>query len=367
MNTPIRRLLPSRLWLIATVLAVALASLSSTPVFAAHTNPNLNLNQALAFRHVVETDDLLVLIWYELPKAEWRTPAAGMAGAHMVVTSCLAADQTAIKDTSDWANDCWTSLNEAIVVQTLWDGAGGTSNLKSLRALPRVGHGLSAVYLKAGHGLTWNTTTFQTCIEGSASTWTTVPRTCLNLNWQDSASLTATPAVIEPWLVQLMLNLQQSNALPKNTFVSGAKITQTGTIFPREAFPVIMSIVPGAFFVGIAQAFQDFSPSTATPLSSSISTEAQASTVWKSVNSVRAEYLGVSVRTFGAIGFMLAALAVAIGAMMTMGNPAMAAFLGAMVVAVGVFMDLVPLAAVFVALAVMVVLGGAWLFRRVPG
>lgn len=340
-----------RLFSVMALVGTLILAIAIRPAFAA--NPTISIHEAHAFEHVLETDDLLILVRYELPTDDWRS------ADYMVDHTC--------DDVDDLDDNCWNSLETGMVLHTLYDDDRDTGMLSGVRTISRIGHSLSGIYLEAGHGLTWDDTSYETCVEGSSTTFSPVPNACFTLFWHSSDDLASTSAVIEPYLVQMALNIEEEFPKTPTTFVNMDKITDEGVRFAREAFPAIMSVVPGAFFAGVDHAFDDFGPdATPTDLESGIETAAQASSVWQSAEDVAGEYFGMSVGTWGSVlTLLVAGVVVAAGARIT-GSAAMGVLVGSTVVGTGLFMDFLPIEPLWVVVAVMLVLGGSVIFARFP-
>ena len=339
-----------RRWWLWFVLVAALATMGG-PAHAAIVD--VSIYEASAYQNVVATGDLLVLIRYELPTTDWQV------ATYMNNATCA--------DAADFVDPCYISLQEGVALQTLYDGPAATASLRSIRQLPRVGQGLSALYLAAGHGLTFSTTTYETCVEGSATAFSPMPQSCITIQWNTSANVAATPAVIQPGLLAVSANLEQAAAQAKNTFLNIDKITQTGMIFMREAFPPMPLIVPDAFFIGTTNVFADVAPTPgATGLESDIQSTAQASTAWSATQDIAREYGGVSVRMLGSVLVLALTLATTVAVGQVTGNFPVGALAGGIVLGGGVLQDFVVLGPVFVTLGVLLIIGSSWLFRRVP-
>ena len=317
---------------------------------------DITMNQAQAYRHVVQTDDLLILVRFELPTDDWSN------STYVTNTSCA--------DANDFSDLCYTSLRSGAAIQTLYSGAHEARGvaLAGFRSLPRIGQGLSALYLNPGHGLTWANATYETCVEGSSSLFSPIPHSCLTLQWcPDCADPDTTPIRLDLDLVQMMLNLEEELDQPQNLFVNIDKITQTGIIFPREAFPSMRSVVPGAFFTGVSSAFNDFRPTlTPSSLQATAAAAAAASTFRSSLEDVSNEYLGAPINLVGALITVIIAASIMGGSMMVTRDVSTSALLGSLAIPVGWYLGFIPTAAIWVILALAMTLGGIWLFRRLP-
>ena len=342
-----------RLTLLLAALAALMPTLLSADTVVAIVD--VTIFQADAYRHVAETGDLLVLVRYELPIADWQN------ATYMADATC--------DDANDFSDTCFTRLNQGVALQVFYSAAHDAAGVSqfSVRPVPRVGHGLSAVYLAAGHTVTWGAAAYETCIEGSSTTFNPVPHSCLTINWRDSTGINNTPAVMDENLVQMMLNIQSILDQPINTFVNADKITSTGSIFPREAFPSIQNVVPQSFFAGVEQAFEAFDPPTGPgSLETSTTGAATASAFYTNLDTATQEYFGISVRTLGAMGTMIIAISLAIGGMWATRDVSVSLLMAAMVVPVGWYLNFIDTAALWTAMAIVVIILGLWLWKKAP-
>lgn len=333
------------------VLVAVVLALGLQPAFAA--NPVIHVSEAHAFRNVLESDDLLVIIRYELPVSDWRS------ATYMYDHTC--------DDEDDYSDNCWISLYRGVAQHILYDGPQATGVARALQTPGRVGHGLSGLYLEAGHGLTWGDSTYETCLEGDALTFTPVPYECSTLSWHTSATVADTPGVMDDYLIQMGLNLEEQFPRPVNTFVDGGKITNTGDVFFREAFTYIMSTVPDAFWTSVTRGTTTDVAGTPTPsaLSSAIDTDAQSTDLYTNASRVAGEYGGVNIGIF--TGIMTLLIGVVMGAFATSKTAwPIGMFLTGGIVTVGMWQGFIPVAPVFIALAVIVVIAAGPIFARLP-
>ena len=318
-------------------------------VSAEAVGPTLVLYESHAFRHVIESNDLLVLVRYKLPKADWQN------------TTYM--DNPTCENAKDLSDDCWVSLKPGVALQTLYAGSG---ELWSVRNLPRIENGISAVYLPPGHSVPWGDTAVRSCLDGPSNI-TPKPQVCASLLWHASATVADTPEVIRPVLVQMVLNLEVEAKRPRNTYVNIDKITEQGMIFPREAFPAILFLVPKAFISGVSSAFTDYyPPSGVGALEGQITGQRQTSPFYQNLAIVAREFFGLPVHMVGSLFFFSLALLLGAGLFWATGNPVLGIVVAGMVVLAGSLAGFVPIAGVFAAVAVIITVGVAWVFRRIP-
>ncbi len=219
-------------------------------------NPTMNLNEAHGFQHLIDEGDLLILVQYSLPKAVWRVDQADVSAdtstapffAYMEEGDCIDSDEENLLDL------CYTSILSGAAIHTFYGGAQASSTLLRSRTAPRVGDGVSAVYFGTGHSLTFGDTTYETCIEGSATLFSPVVRECDTLLWHPISTSTANPTVMQAAratnasaLVSIALNLQSRIAGRQEALVVNNFIAPTGAIFFKEGYTNIVEAAPAAF------------------------------------------------------------------------------------------------------------------------
>ena len=216
------------------------------------TNPTMTLLEAHGFQHLIAEGDILILVRYELPKDDWRVDSGDSSfHPYLEEATCFEANE------GNLLYRCWTSLLSGVATQTFYDGSQASGFLTGNRNLPRIGHGLSAIYIGSGHSLTFGNTTYETCVEGSATLFS--PRTvdCDTLLWHtvvdadsDGAFLDDAPAFNDNILVQIGANLEEATPGRVGQYVSNARITPMGSLFFSEAFTGIPLAAPEAFQIG---------------------------------------------------------------------------------------------------------------------
>ncbi len=342
--------------IVALMVGVWQTTVGAWRVAHAQTTIGLSVLEVKGYQHVLETGDMMIFIRYELPVDEWRITT------YMRDFTC--------DDIEDFTDPCYTSLKQGAALHTFFPGAVADVDLAAVRHLPRVGFGLSAVYLVPGHGLNFGDTTYLSCIEGSATLFAPVPRDCNPIEWRTSADLETTLPLFAADITQITLNLEGTLEVGLNQLVDSGGITDTGRLFDLEAFSPSQDIVPESFFTGVGVFSTPFAPTPgAGSLETTIAADAAASTVFIAATGITNEYFGVSVRTLGGGAVLLVALIVFVGTLATVKGvegSAMGALFGALVIGLGFYMGFVPAGIIFASLAIVVVLGLMTLYRRVP-
>ena len=233
--------------------------MGTSTVFAADpvANPSMAISEVHGFQHLIEENDMMILVRYEMPKTEWRIDQADVNAetstepfvAYMEEADCFENNENNLMDL------CYRSLLSGIATQTFYDGdPDGSGSLKANRTLPRVGQGLSGLYLGTGHGLTFGDTSYESCVEGSATVFS--PRTvlCQSVLWHSVATTTANPGIMAaareqnaPVLVSIAENLESEAAGKFGAFVVNRRITPMGAIMFIEAYTNIQRGAPDAF------------------------------------------------------------------------------------------------------------------------
>ena len=239
---------------VAAIMALAILILGIETAEAVVANPTMTLNEALGMQHLIEEGDMLIIVRYELPKNDWRVDDdPDIADPFMEKDSCFEDDERDLLDL------CWTSLLSGVASHTFYDGdQDGTpaASLVRQRTLPRVGHGISGVYIGTGHSLTFGNTSYETCLEGAAATFS--PRTvaCTTIVWNTVTDTDGDGSFIDDAPAQNALTFQDlannlGGDLPgrAEAVVTNNLITPVGVIFFSEAFSNAVRAAPAAFAV----------------------------------------------------------------------------------------------------------------------
>jgi len=200
--------------------AVGALTLIST-ASAAHDLTSCITSLRVAFHHVLETDDLLVLLRFALVE-DLSDPAESTYGPQ-------AASLALYEDIADPP------------VQRFHP--------------PRTGYGLAAVYLSASEAtaITFGGADVRVCLEANPTLFGTPLDSCDSggsLTWENTADSAATLAVLRTWTLQLVTSIEQDDPdLGSNTLVYGSYITDQGAPYVVESFPSLYTLVPTIFGV----------------------------------------------------------------------------------------------------------------------
>lgn len=378
-------------------MAVTFLWLAPKAVFATPSTdqdpPEVNVYEAHGFANVMEPDDRLILIRYELPLDQWQFDgktatttnpvhdANDVSVSYMKNATCT--DLSSLSSTNPLPDSCYTSLLSGIITQQFFNGLASDPNSQNLaiRTLPRVGDGMSGLYIRAGHGLAplsggsdaeqAELQTYETCVTGavnvfSAPTFTGNINICLKPIWHPTTLVTEKDALSQTY-VNMVMNIQEEMNEPVNRYVAQDVITEEGIIFPREAFTLAVQSAPTAFYTGVSQPWLDYNTvPTPSAFEQQLETGAQATTMYKAVVDTGSWYFGMEANVAGTLGaFALIGIVVTATAIMTRGVT-YPAVLGLLVLLGATFMGFVPVAGVWVAMAGFLTLGATVIFRKFP-
>jgi len=286
---------------IAFVLAAVPFLLYSAPASAQIAPPTFLITEVHGMQHLVAEGDMLILIRYELPKTEWRDDTG--ADALMEEADCLEGNEANPIDL------CWTSVLPGLASHTFYSGAQATATLVGQRNLPRIGHGLSALYVGTGHGLDFGSTTYESCVEGSATFFTPRPVACRTILWHtvtdvdgDNLFLDDAPIQNDNVFRDIMRNLQEEMPGRTEALLSNNLITPNGKLYIVEAYTNAEDAAPTAFGIArVAPVAVSLTSTAATVAESAIALEAQGSRMWNYVNDFNNNHLDGTI-SMGIVG-----------------------------------------------------------------
>ena len=361
--------------LFALIAITLLATLPAGIVSAQVAPPTLDLVEAYGFSNVLENDDRLILIRYDLPLADWQIDANTVTPpfptAFMVDAVCeTPTEPVQLKD------PCYTSLKSGMVLNTFYNGTRGGAGVTQvgIRSVPRIGDGLSGIYIRAGHGLApigAPSAGYEVCVEGSSTvfalpTYNATPVECMNPVWITIPSVSEKENMTAI-LTSLMTNIQEELNQPVNTYVDQGIITQSGAIMPREAMSAIATAAPNAFYVGVVQPWSDFDLTlTPTALEQSVANANQSERIYQAFDGVALEYLGTTPTVLGGVTFLIFAIIVVMAVGFVTRSIMYGSMLGILVLICGMFAGLFPVAGLFVLIGLLLLLGSTYVFRRFP-
>ena len=156
---------------------ILIASLVA-PVFASDPveSPPVILAESHVMESFVQEGDLIVMIRYELPLENWQFDQATTT-ADQVVTTPYMQRATCEDDNPELISGlCYTSIFSGIAMQNVYNGKSSTDPIVGSRTLPRIGHGISALYFPPGHDL--ETDNLLTCLSTSSTLFTNPANEC---------------------------------------------------------------------------------------------------------------------------------------------------------------------------------------------
>ena len=337
------------------VVALILGALAT---MAPISNPTMTLEEAHAFEHLLNEGDMLILIRYDLPAESWRGDSGDDPTAPLMEEAdCHDGNQ------NDPLDLCWTSLVPGAVTQTFYNGPQASASLMANRTIPRISHGVAALYIGPGHSLAFGDTTYEACIEGSATLFS--PRTidCDRPLWHtvtdtdgDGAFLDDAPAQNADALIQVAAALQDAMPGRQETLITNGLITPLGTLYFQEAFSNIVSAMPQAFVVGEMSIDIVNLSNSDSAAEISITSAAEASRLWGYVNDYNQNHFdgAVSTQLVGSILVLIVAFALFGLAMAMLKNLFMAAIIASLFIfGGGVLLDFVDMKVYFILLLLL--------------
>ena len=305
----------------------------------------INLYEAYAFRNVAQEGDFMVIARFQLPIAQWDV-AAGGPGNSAALTELYDGTTLLQRRVTPWHGDTLT---------------------------PKVGDGLTGVYLSPAHGVTWNSASVEICITGDPTTFPTPLQACLIPIYQDAATLPAARLVVGNQLVAMIGALQANAAVAFNTYVVNGIITLDGTNFATDAISAITAIAPQVFSTGITDQGDDvYTAPEEGAFSSTTRTNARSSALYQNLQSFSAEYFSVDAPPLG-IGLTLifTLMVLAFSAFLLRAHPhavPISAGLGCFTFfGISVGFGILGMGYMFMAFSIMILIGFFWIAKRLPG
>lgn len=347
-------------WLLAAVITALFLAVPSSRVQAAPA-PALVALEGLAFRNIVATGDMYVMLRFEMPLSD-GTPSTSTAWCAELdnETGCTANPPAPDDPFSLPRGNAWVAYYTA-----------SRAFIHEQVIPPRVGFGLVGIYFAPGHGLTWQDTTAELCIQSaSAPTYDAVVISCAALSWNGGATTAAAITSLQSNLVQQVTTLESERQLPPRSLVNGAsKITYLGRPFALEALNVMDRIVPDAFQTGSGVVLGDYvAPSGDTALQTQVGGEAAATGLTAALSSVGLSFFGLSGPNAALflfilpVGLLSAALAYGITRETSWAGIALVSWL-----IIGTWMRAPTVSVVMALLAVMAIGFSWWIVRKATG
>lgn len=246
-------------WLIGIGILSLVLALPSVVHSQTVANPTMTLHEAHGMQHVIADGDILILVRYELPLDEWRVDQDVVDASATTTAPYDAYMQNATcydDNENDPTDACFTSLLSGVASQYFYSGDNESATLISQRNLPRVGHGLSALYIGTGHSLTFGNSTYETCLVGSATLFAPADSVCQTLLWHTVTDADGDGEYVDDarnvnddvWL-DVMSSLEGVAAGKSGRLVSNGKILTEGIMYAREAFTNAVRSAPNAFAI----------------------------------------------------------------------------------------------------------------------
>ena len=233
---------------LAIMVLVGATLLMPDAVYASHPFDTLSVREAQVYRHVLETDDRLVLVRYAMSD----TPPA---------------------DESAYSFDA--------AVLRLVDGSTTVEQLNP----PFAGYGLVAFYFSAADADTlvpWQSAAIQAEIEGNPTLFESPQSDSTDASsfvWNSTASVTSTAAELELDLPSLLRSIETDDPdRLTGDYVTVGGITLDGGTVIALAFPQLLTVAAGAFQIATSSVGSGFDPPTSATFASSTQAAGQSST-----------------------------------------------------------------------------------------
>lgn len=268
---------------LAGVLAGALSFLAGAAGAApvSQTAPTVNAYNARCWRTILQANDLLCIIRYQLPQQTtsiptpvsgaqaWCVYLANQGGCTSTSGAVSPTDPTSLQygTLSAWATICSLATGQTGCTGE-FDNSAGTpiagGQLFSEDRVPRIGHGLAGHYFSPGHGITWGSTAMNYCIEPSSDFSTTSTPACVVMTFNgDANTQSAQRDRLESDIVAMVVDIQTARGLPTGSYTTGSRLNAAGRILALEGYVYMDQVVPEAFQAAANQAVQ--TPYSGTP------------------------------------------------------------------------------------------------------
>lgn len=227
------------------VLALAPVFMWANPAEAtSHASPEVFANASQCNRSIVEPNDLLCQIRYELPQSISDGVSDAWCAELNNPNGCASTPANPTEPTS-------MPTGKARIA--LWQNCGATcatGSIIAIRDVPRIWHGISAIYVPESAGVTWADSTIRMCVESVPGAFTTDEQACISPAWSTASNTTtAQRDDAGDSLVTNLTNLQSLRLQALNTYVSNGLITEAGTLFAKEMLESAVILFPGVFKV----------------------------------------------------------------------------------------------------------------------
>lgn len=363
------------------ILAGLLAGLLYLIAYGA-ASPDTAISEARCYRNISETGDLLCLGRYELDQqTSTGTPSSAEAWCQYLqdTTGCTSSPVNPSSPASlqYGITSAWVTLCSLAGGQTGCAG-GSTSSSGTVykqNQVPRIHHGLAGIYLAGGHGIAWDTSTVNMCIE-STDDFDPIDTACSGtVVWNSAANNQgAQRTQLAADLKSMLAALETSRGVPRNSYVQSGKITAAGAVLSREAYAFIERVIPDAFQAAAEQTV--LTPYSGTPAGVVILQTRIAATeiprFMPGADEAGKDILGVSGGFLKTLIFMTFGVfaALAVYGLTSMGgrepSMAMTVITFGMVTSLGMFVGGPTLSAVMVSIVILALLAGWFILTRAP-
>ena len=355
-------------------------TLVATPVFSASQTYNVEINEAYVFRNILTDEsisnnnegDLFILVRYNLPASSTDLASVDEWCAEI-------RDNTGCTSTgSIYVDPIFpNTINEGVAFATVYKDGIATS-ITQQEPLKRIGHGLSGIYVDAGHNITFGNASTEVCIESSTTrpdgTTLVTPKTqdCLYPTWVGGVGSQSDQrnrlANLLSGLGSPIKNLESALYMPQFALLSPlGKITPLGSAYSSEALSFMSSIIPSAFQIG-AEAVLNSSIVTPTNPDSAFQQELDTASLdlRNNLDKVGGAYFGMSGGAFATIFMAIIGMFLA-GALYSATNNGYMSLVGfTLPMTIGLYFRAPTISAMFGLIVIMGAFAIWYMIRKVP-
>lgn len=319
------------------IIVFILGLITTSPIYAAQ-NPTVTVHEVYAFNSIIEPDDLYILVRYDLPHTITDGVSDAWCSELEYQEGCTDTPSVPLQPASLPVGKVSAQYLENSIIQ--FDNP----------AIPRISNGLLGLYASSGHGLTWNSTNSQVCLQ-PASSYSPVVNSCKNVSFVGGKEYLKL-VLMNP--NGIIYNLEKSYGFKRYTFnYPTGEISPAGEVFVKESFPAITKILPEIFSVTSKSSLSD-QTLTSTPVTQNqLTLDAETSGLTAALDGSAQYTFGTSGQTMGLIFIGFMSIFLGFLTFRTTFNGALTSIAVMIPILWGVFMSIIPLAVVFTVLALL--------------
>ena len=349
-------------------------TLVATPVFSASQTYNVEINEAYVFRNILTDElisnnnegDLFILVRYNLPASSTDLASVDEWCAQV-------RDNTGCTSTgSIYVDPIFpNTINEGVAFATVYKDGIATS-ITQQEPLKRIGHGLSGIYVDAGHNITFGNASTEVCIESSTAIATPRTQNCLFPTWVGGVGSQSDQkdrlTNLLSGLGSPIKNLESALYMPQFALLSPlGKITPLGSAYTSEALSFMSSIIPGAFQIGAEAVLNSSIVVNPTPDSAfQQELDIASKNLTDNLDKVGGAYLGMSGSAFATIFMSIIGIFLA-GALYSATNNGYMSLVGfTLPMTIGLYFRAPTISAMFGLIVIMGAFAIWYMIRKVP-